>query len=53
MAARLPRSLTKKRSALVYERQQLHRRLAAIDAEIRAIDYSLRRLKTDYLDLYY
>lgn len=44
MAARLPRELIRKRSALSYERNELRARLSQVDEELRALDYAIRLL---------
>ena len=42
MRIRIPLSLTKKRVALQYEKQELQKRLARLTTEIEAIDYAIR-----------
>lgn len=42
MRIRIPLSLTKKRVALQYEKQELQKRLAQLIAEIEAIDYAIK-----------
>jgi len=41
MPRRIPRSLTKKRNQLAYEREQMRARLAAVTTELAALDYAL------------
>jgi hypothetical protein len=42
MRIRIPLSLTKKRVALQYEKQELEKRLAQLTAEIAALDYAIK-----------
>jgi prefoldin subunit 5 len=45
MRSRAPRTLTKKRNALAYEREQLKSRIVEIGQEIAALDYTLQLLE--------
>ena len=48
MAARLPRELIRKRSALSYERAELRARLSQVEDEIRALDYAIAVLDPEW-----
>lgn len=48
MRSRAPRTLTKKRNALAYEREQLKSRIVEIGQEIAALDYTLQLLEPNW-----
>jgi hypothetical protein len=48
MRSRAPRTLTNKRNALAYEREQLKTRIVEVGKEIAAIDYTLRLLEPNW-----
>ena len=48
MRSRAPRTLTKKRNALAYEREQLKSRIVEIGQEIVALDYTLQLLEPNW-----
>jgi len=49
MATRIPTSLTRKRNELARERQNLKVRLAAVEAELQALDYALRVVSPEWV----
>jgi hypothetical protein len=48
MMSRLPKLLKEKRALLAYEQVQLARRLSEVQAELRALDYTLTTLDADW-----
>ncbi len=48
MVARLPRELTRKHSALSYERAELRARLSRVEDELRALDYAIAVLDPEW-----
>jgi hypothetical protein len=48
MSGRIPRSLTKKRNQLAYEREQMRARLATVISELAALDYALTVIEPGY-----
>lgn len=44
----MPRSLTRKRDELAYERAQLKTRLAEVEAELKALDYALKVVSPEW-----
>src|SRR5712672_538975 len=49
MRIRVPVSLTKKRAALQYEKQELEKRLSQLAIEIGAIDYAMRLIAPGWI----
>jgi hypothetical protein len=48
MLVRIPRSLTKKRNQLAYEREQIRATPAAVMTELAALDYALTVIEPSY-----
>jgi hypothetical protein len=49
VVAKLPRTLTRRRAELAYERQQLKDRLSVVERELESLDYSLRVVSPSWM----